>query len=980
MIRNADQHYRAPKGGGRFGGKVYREGQRIPARYGRILDNGEPLKKDPSAGNEAVPPGYSRDLIPHIWTFQSLISTVSHVYRNPDEAYKHSIENARFMRNDCSIMECLEARQRMCALLNWHIEPDDKDDPIQKTLADDMTKIMNATPYFTEYRRNLQEALWYGKYAIQHIYGFRRINGKKRVVIERWKPINGDKLAFRFDDGSARYSDEDIGIKVSTVWPLKDVVLGNRKLEFTEYGPAYFLETWERTRICVHKHIIEDGAYEDPISSGRIHGVGIRDRIYWCWFQKQETMAHLMEIIERTGNGFTIYYYPAGNAKAKLEMEEVARAQTHTNVILMPRTPGDPAMDAYGIDRIEPSTAGVTVLQDIVTSFFGNQIKRYILGQTLSSEADATGLGSGVADLHLETLLQIIQYDSVKAEETITCQKLQPLQMYNFPWSRGINLKFVIDTESSESETKMRAFKEAWDMGTKIKAADVYDTIGASMPTEDEEVLQNPAMQQQQRLWDQTHGEGGDPMAGGEDGGPPEGPDGEPDMQGMFGPLMDQVGGQDESPEQYAKRLKSAPGQKNLFNEGTSSKKQGRVWSEEDEKKHPRDAGGEFASKGDEGGNDPVEQYRAKWRENLDADAELRQRKDAEITPTRDEIRDANDKRDDRKAREKRNKDMLPTAEQVEAEKARLVEPKATLARGDRFTDKSGQEFEVWKNRQGTIEAHPVIDGKPVVNRESGVRFSVTEEARARNPDDRTDIAAGDEPKADPPASPSKKKDGVTYQQAKVGGEVSPVNGEFYKGGHWMPIHGLSPKVDKSKPPKSKGNGPPEAGKGKDKPPREPRREMSAEQIEAEKQRRETAAKWDGVRTGPLASVLWVGEKPGKTGFDVKKQMVPFLTSLKPEEVKAIAEHVKAKAIERERPNFENHYGAGDEADRELNAWWDDAKSNTAAMLLKKKDLKAFPGLDDAVEGLREFSHPNTGQVSLEEFVQLDGKLRELLK
>jgi hypothetical protein len=60
-----------------------------------------------------------------------------------------------------------------------------------------------------------------------------------------------------------------------------------------------------------------------------------------------------------------------------------------------------------------------------------------------------------------------------------------------------------------------------------------------------------------------------------------------------------------------------------------------------------------------------------------------------------------------------------------------------SLMRGDKFTDESGQEFQVWKNRQGTIEAHPVIDGKAVVNNASGVRFSVTAEAAARNPNDK---------------------------------------------------------------------------------------------------------------------------------------------------------------------------------------------------------------------------------------------------
>lgn len=573
------RHYHAPEGGLRIEGKTYRGGQRIPARYGRQLVNGQKVK-DPSDKNDDVPAGFGRDVFPHIFSFQGMISTVSHVYRNPDEAVKHSLENARFMRNDCAIMECLEARQRMTALLNWHIEGDDKDDPRQKQLVEDMTAILKRIPRFTEYRRNLLEALWYGRYAVQHKFGFAKIRGKRRTVVKKWTPINGDKLVFRFDDGRAKYDDNEVGVKVSTVWSKRDAILGDRKIEITEYGPCYFLETWERPRVAVHKHIIEDGSYEDPISSGRIHGVGIRDRIYWSWFQKQETMAHLMEIIERTGAGFTIYYYPSGDYKAKQEMEDVAAKQTHSNVILMPRSPGDPTMDAYGIDRIEPSTAGVQALKEIVHDFFATMIKRYILGQTLSSEPAGGGIGDGTASLHLETLLQIIQYDAVNLEETITVETLEPLKNYNFPWARDIALRFVIDTESADSEKKIGAHRAVWDMGLKLKASDLYDLIGASMPTDEDEVLQNPAVAQQARLWEQSHQQpGGDPEnpedPGMMDGGP-EGPDddggGGQDLDGMFGPLMQMVGPQFAGAAKYAKQ-----------------------WTES---KHPRDSDGKFVGDG----------------------------------------------------------------------------------------------------------------------------------------------------------------------------------------------------------------------------------------------------------------------------------------------------------------------------------------------------------------------------------------------
>ena len=72
----------------------------------------------------------------------------------------------------------------------------------------------------------------------------------------------------------------------------------------------------------------------------------------------------------------------------------------------------------------------------------------------------------------------------------------------------------------------------------------------------------------------------------------------------------------------------------------------------------------------------------------------------------------------------------------------------AVLQRGDRFMDGSGNTFEVWKSRQGTVEAHPVVDGKPVINNQTTQRWAVTPEAQARNPQDRTDIAPAAAPAA----------------------------------------------------------------------------------------------------------------------------------------------------------------------------------------------------------------------------------------
>ena len=99
---------------------------------------------DPARNFESMPPNLGRPIMPHVITFQGLISSIAKTYRNPDEAIKHSQQNARFMRQDIGVMECLESRMRSTALLDWHIEVDGPELPYHRALQERVTNILRA--------------------------------------------------------------------------------------------------------------------------------------------------------------------------------------------------------------------------------------------------------------------------------------------------------------------------------------------------------------------------------------------------------------------------------------------------------------------------------------------------------------------------------------------------------------------------------------------------------------------------------------------------------------------------------------------------------------------------------------------------------------------------------------------------------------------------------------------------------------------
>lgn len=476
----------------------------MPSQQQSVIDALINDQIDPSrmAGG---PPGQGRLAVPHVLSFRSLLGSIARVYRSSDEALRASIDNARFMRNDVGIMECIQARQRMLALLPWHLEPEDENSQDQKALCDKMTNILSRIRRFTEYRRCLMEAVWYGRAGVQHSYN-RQMIGHESFIMPSpqanrehpgWLPINGDKLVFRYDD--TRYSTAgnsksagSVGIMVNQMHAGAQI--DHRYVETTDRGLAYFFPTWQRSLVAIHRHELEDAAWEDPLNAGSLNGVGIRSRIYWEWFQKQECLAYLLEFLERSASGIEIWTYPAGNADAQREVEEMAnrRGGANKNVLLFPKPMGDVG-DQFNVEIKEIGMAGAEVLKNLLMEYFGHRIKRLILGQTLTSEADATGLGSGVADLHMDTLNQIIQYDARNLEETMTYELVAQIQKFNFPAAK-FHIRFVIDTEETDGAGKLEAYLNAWQMGARLKESDVLDAIGSSVPTGDDVVLHNPGV------------------------------------------------------------------------------------------------------------------------------------------------------------------------------------------------------------------------------------------------------------------------------------------------------------------------------------------------------------------------------------------------------------------------------------------------------------------------------------------------------
>jgi len=451
-----------------------------------------------------MPPGDGGFTTPNFLSFQSMLASISHTYRYTfDEAMRACQQNALAMRRDPLLLGALRARQRPTAQLTWHITPKDETDPAQAEAAKIVTECMEAIPRFQKMKMQLLEALWYGRYAVEVTWEWKVVKGQTVLQVRDFMPINGDKIRFKWDGTP--------GFLVYPGFP--------GTMEPTDWGLAHFVSPEERMQYIIHEHEPDDADWTEPEMAGAIHGVGIRGRLYWFWWLKQQVFALLMNYIQRFANGITIFYYNASDPAAKREAEAAARQQFSSTALLYPRWNSENP-DTNKVERLEVGTASPALLQNLVTEYFDNIMVQFILGQTLSSSAESTGLGSGVADLHGDTLAEIIKYDAVDLAETIQTNLVNVFYAYNAP---GIEPgKFEFEIDSPNSEELMQYGNQLYQWGVPLDEDQAYKISQWSKPKPGGGVISNMGTMQPSAIGQAPQGV---PVMGASQGAPP------PDMQ-----------------------------------------------------------------------------------------------------------------------------------------------------------------------------------------------------------------------------------------------------------------------------------------------------------------------------------------------------------------------------------------------------------------------------------------------------------------
>ena len=403
---------------------------------------------------------------------RSFFTTADKLLRNSSLAYRLNPQYQMMMRADADIEGVLRSLQVTLASLEWAIVPEDDENERLVALAERISKIFDAMPRRSDFVRSMHEAVWYGNSAANLVYAKHPDLG---ISVKEWYPFHPDTIAYDQRGNLAM----KVGAAYSADGP------SSQNIGFD--SRVHIFDEQERRAIVLHRVFVNAPDFNDPNSTESLYrGVGARDVCWFMWLAKQEILQDAITYAERYAMGIRVGYYPLGQDAGRSMMENVLANLTNDNSVLLPQSGTE---KIYDIDIKEPNAGRAQVFMELV-NWFSGKIKEAILGQSLSSEAASTGLGSGVANLHADTLSRIIRYHADALADSLTTDFVRVVAKMLGATDSEVNaLRFNFAPERPDPKERLEAVEKFVAMGGRVSEREVRDLLGLSEPKEDEPIL-----------------------------------------------------------------------------------------------------------------------------------------------------------------------------------------------------------------------------------------------------------------------------------------------------------------------------------------------------------------------------------------------------------------------------------------------------------------------------------------------------------
>lgn len=452
-------------------------------------------------GNQAV-------LVPHTMTYQAMTNWMSQTYRfRFDEALQRNSQNAKAMLNDGFIQGLYRNRMQPVVRGAWRIIARGgaaKNPIVKKKIEDFYRKILEQTPQWHDFRRNVLQCVWYGRFGVQLAFDSMTYQGrpfmwegKPAVGISHWLPVLGDKITFTFDfDPCIRVSP-----MLSSTWARRDgaqvlqpndprILREHAGYRWTEEGPVIVLNNPQLLKqFLITIFEIQDAAWDDPQLAGGVRGVGLRNYSFWNWDNRQEIVSWAMLHLEEFGaNGYTVVGYDGPEG---LRRQQETFNNPQDRILFVPIIPGAEERVTDMVTRLEPAGQGNDAIFKWANDYFNAHLIILFLGHPLNMQTGPTGMGSNMGDKAAQKLREINMGDAEILDVAMTQDVLTQLKDYNDP-TGDYQLEFESNVRAVDKAAGLEAAKKFYDMGGKVPTSHALMLAEIPELQDGEDYLQNP--------------------------------------------------------------------------------------------------------------------------------------------------------------------------------------------------------------------------------------------------------------------------------------------------------------------------------------------------------------------------------------------------------------------------------------------------------------------------------------------------------
>ena len=219
--------------------------------------------------------------------------------------------------------------------------------------------------------------------------------------------------------------------------------------------------------------------------TGYLARMGLHRVLAWPFVYKTYAVGDFAELLETFGLPIiTGKYYSGADPEAKASLLRAVTALGHDARAIMPAD--------MQIEIAKVSGGGDATPHMAMVDWAERSESKAILGQTMSAETKATGIGSGNAQLHREVREDILAADAREIAATITRDLLYPLLALNRGGVDGLRRcpRLVFDTGRSEDiKQYAEALPALVNIGMQIPADWAHDKLRIPRANNDEVVL-----------------------------------------------------------------------------------------------------------------------------------------------------------------------------------------------------------------------------------------------------------------------------------------------------------------------------------------------------------------------------------------------------------------------------------------------------------------------------------------------------------